>query len=145
MNIRKILKTDLIGCAKILKNEYSVPPYNENFVDNNELNYINSKFENNADSSFVIKKDDKIIWFCFCSISYWTNWKQAVIEEIVISKDYQWLWLWKKLYNFVEKFLKELWVKSLMLWCHNDSWAYSFHQKNGFFPSDEHTIMFKEI
>lgn len=145
MLIRKIKEQDLINCSKILKNEYSSNPYNEEFIDNNELEYIKSKYKNNHDTCFVIEDNKKVIWFCFASISYWTNWLQWILEEIVISKEYQWKWIWKQIYNFMENYFKDLWAKSLMLWVQNDAWAYNFHLKNWFFKSDEYSIMFKKL
>jgi len=145
MLIRKIMEQDLIDCSKILKNEYSSEPYNEEFIDNNELKYIELKYKNNKDACFIIEDNEKVIWFCFASISYWTNWLQWILEEIVISKEYQWKWVWKQIYNFMENYFKDLWAKSLMLWVKNDTLAYHFHLKNGFFKSDEHSIMFKNL
>ncbi len=145
MLIRKIVEQDLIECSKILKNEYSSEPYNEEFINNNELKYIESKYKNNKDTCFVVEDNGKVIWFCFSSISYWADWLQWILEEIVISKEYQWKWVWKKIYNFMENYFKDLWAKSLMLWVQDNAWAYHFHLKNGFFKSDEHSIMFKNL
>lgn len=145
MKIRKIKKEDLLDCAEILKSVYSISPYNENFIDNNEFKYINSKYIINKKNSFIVLDKNKIIWFCFCSLSYWANWPQWIIEEIVVLNEYQWLWMWKKLYNHCEKYFKKLWVKSLMLWCQNNALAYNFHKKNWFINSTEHSIMFKDL
>jgi hypothetical protein len=90
-------------------------------------------------------ENNKIIWFCCSSVSYWANWLQWIIEEIVIDSDFQWKWFWKKLYFFVENYLKSLWVKSLILWVQNDSKAFWFHFKNWFLKSEEHSIMFKSL
>ena len=144
MEIRKIQKNDLISCSIILKNEYSKPPYNENFIDNNELEYIKSKYKINKENSFVILKDNKIIWFCFCNVWYWSNWLQWIIEEIVIDWEFQSKWIWKILYNHIQKYLENLWVKSIMLWCQNDANAYNF-QKNWYILSQEHSILFKNF
>jgi hypothetical protein len=45
----------------ILKEEYERKPYNESFIDGNELKYIKLKYKNNQDSSFVIEYDDNIV------------------------------------------------------------------------------------
>lgn len=145
MKIRNIEITDLEICSKILEKEYSKKPYFEEFEEKFAFKYIESKFLKNEKTSFVIEIEGMIIWFCFSSLSYWTNWLQAIIEEIVIDSDFQWKWYWKEIYFFVENKLKYLWVKSIMLWVQNDSNAFNFHLKNWYFKSDEHSIMFKNL
>lgn len=145
MLIRKIQQKDLKQCAVILKNEYSKEPYNEIFIDNNEYKYIESKYKENKNNSFIVENNNIIVWFCFAWISFWTNWPQWILEEIVIDSNYQWKWIWKKIYIHMEKYFKKQWIKSLMLWVQNNANAYNFHLKNWFFKSDEHSIMFKSL
>ena len=145
MKIRNIEISDLEICSKILEKEYSKKPYYEEFEGKNSLKYLESKFLKNQKTSFIMEIDWKIIWFCISSLSYWADWLQAIIEEIVIDSDFQWLGYWKKMYFYVENFLKDLWVKSLMLWVQNDANAFNFHLKNGYFKSDEHSVMFKNL
>lgn len=145
MKIRNIEISDLEICSKILEKEYSKKPYFEEFEGKNSLKYLESKFLKNQETSFVLEEDEKIVWFCISSLSYWADWLQAIIEEIVIDSDFQWLGYWKKMYFYVENFLKDLWVKSLMLWVQNDANAFNFHLKNGYFKSDEHSVMFKNL
>lgn len=145
MKIRNIEITDLEICSKILEKEYSKKPYFEEFEEKSAFKYIESKFLKNEKTSFIIEIEWIIIWFCFSSLSYWTNWLQAIIEEIVIDSDFQWKWYWKEIYFFVENKLKDLWVKSIMLWVQNDSNAFNFHLKNWYFKSEEHSVMFKNL
>ncbi len=145
MTIRKMLLSDLEMCSQILEKEYSKDPYFESFQKESSLKYLESKFLKNQETSFVIEENKKIVWFCISSLSHWTDWLQAIIEEIVIDSDFQWLGYWKKIYFYVENFLKDLWVKSLMLWVQNDANAFNFHLKNGYFKSDEHSVMFKNL
>ena len=145
ITIRNMQEKDLLSCSIILKNEYWKEPYFEIFENNNHLNYIESKFLNNKKTSFVVLDNDTIIWFCISSLSFWVDWLQWIIEEIVIDWAYRWKWVWKKIYFYVEVFLRNLWVKSLMLWAQNDSIAFNFHIKNWFFKSNNHSIMFKNL
>lgn len=145
MKIRLIELDDLQQCANILQNEYSKAPYNEVFKDQNSLLYIESKYRNAKNSCFVMEDNWIIVWFCFSSISCWSNGLQWILEEIVVNEEYQWKWIWKKLYLYMENFFKSLWIKSILLWVQNDTNAYNFHTKNWFVRSEEHTIMFKDI
>ena len=104
MKIRNIEISDLEICSKILEKEYSKKPYFEEFEGKNSLKYLESKFLKNQKTSFIMEIDWKIIWFCISSLSYWADWLQAIIEEIVIDSDFQWLGYWKKMYFYVENF-----------------------------------------
>lgn len=61
MLIRNAMEKDLVECSRVLKNEYSSKPYNEEFIDNNELKYLESKYKNNKDSCFVVEDEKRII------------------------------------------------------------------------------------
>ncbi|ATU05478.1 hypothetical protein BKN14_03435 [Candidatus Gracilibacteria bacterium HOT-871] len=145
ITIRNMQEKDLLSCSIILKNEYGKEPYFEIFENNNHLNYIESKFLNNKKTSFVVLDNDTIIGFCISSLSFWVDGLQGIIEEIVIDGAYRGKGVGKKIYFYVEDFLRNLGVKSLMLWAQNDSIAFNFHIKNGFFKSNNHSIMFKNL
>lgn len=146
MRIRKVEERDIIACGAILKKAYSMEPYNEVFIDGNEIKYITSKYKGGKDTSFVMEDDEsRIVWFSFAAVSYWANGLQGILEEIVVDPDYQWNWYGKLLYIKTEEYLKDLWAKSLMLWVLNKAKAVDFHLGNGFFSPDEHSVMFKDI
>ena len=88
ITIRNMQEKDLPSCSIILKNEYWKEPYFEIFENNNHFNYIESKFLNNQKTSFVVLDNDKIIWFCISSLSFWTDWLQWIIEENESERKY---------------------------------------------------------
>ena len=143
--IRKIKLTDLAKCALILEKSYSKPPYNEKFLSGNAFDYLKSKFGYCAEHSFIIKENKNIIGFIIINLSYWTFGKQALIEEIVIDEDMQGQGYGKKLTKYVNDYLKNLGVKSLMLWTRKDTDAYNFHLKNGFVEDENMAVMFKSF
>jgi len=117
MIIRKIKKDDLTKCSKILKRAYSFKPYNENFKKHTAEFYILNKYNNCKDSSFVLLDDEQnIIAFAFLNISYWSDGRQAVLEEIVVDPDFQNKGVGTTLLNYIFEQLKSLDVKSVMLW-----------------------------
>ncbi|MBU4512598.1 hypothetical protein KKD19_05170, partial [Patescibacteria group bacterium] len=74
MKIRKIKLGDLEHCSRLLENEYSREPYNENFKRGTAMQYLKSKYRYCKDNSFVMVNDDnKIIGFIFLSMSHWSN------------------------------------------------------------------------
>lgn len=143
--IRKIKSTDLAKCALILEKSYSKPPYNEKFSSGSALDYLKRKFNYCAEHSFVAEEDENIIGFIIINLSYWTFGKQALIEEIVINKDMQGQGYGKKLTEYVNDYLNNLGVKSLMLWTRKDAGAYNFHLKNGFIEDENMAVMFKNF
>jgi GNAT superfamily N-acetyltransferase len=143
--IKKIESTDLIKCAELLEKSYSKPPYNEKFSSGSAFDYLKNKFDYYAEHSFIIKEDENIIGFIIINLSYWTNGKQAMIEEIVIDEDRQGQGYGKKLVEHVNNYLKSLSVKSLMLWTRKDTGAFNFHLKNGFIEDKNMAVMFKSL
>ena len=143
--IRKIKLVDLAKCVEILEKSYSKPPHNEKFLGGSAFDYLKSKFDYCAEHSFVVKEDKNIIGFIIVNLSYWTFGKQALIEEIVIDEDMQGRGYGKKLMEYANDYLKNLGVKSLMLWTRKDANAYKFHLKNGFIEDENMAVMFKNF
>ena len=145
MEIRKIEEKDLLACIKLLKDAYSFPPYNESFKENTAELYIKSKYDVCKENSFVFNKEDDVIAFAFISMSCWSDGNQAVLEEIVVAPDYQNQGFGTKLLNFIDNYLKELNVKSIMIWAKNDDRLLKFYKKHNYYLADDFVIMFKNI
>ncbi len=143
--IRKIKERDLVKCAEILEKSYIKPPYNEKFTDGSAFNYLKIKFDFCAEHSLIIEEDENVIGFVIINLSYWTFGKQALIEEIVIDEDRQGKGYGKKLMKYADDYLKNLGVKSLMLWGRKDAGAYNFHLKNGFIEDENMAVMFRNF
>lgn len=146
MKIRKIKRTDLLACAKILEKAYSRPPYNENFKGANALEYIKGKYKNCKDNGFVaFDEKNKINAFIFLNLSTWSNGKQAVLEEIVVNPDSQGEGIGKELIQYAHNYLKSLGIKSVMLWAKNDKRLIKFYLKHGYFLADDFVVMFQHL
>ena len=143
--IKKLKLNDLNSCAKILKESYSEPSYNENFLNNNAYNYLKNKLNYCINHSFVIKENKNIIGFILINISYWTDGKQAIIEEIVIDKNKQRQKYGKKLIEYTIDYLKTTNVKSIILWTRKDTSAYNFHLKNKFIENKNIITMSRNL
>jgi GNAT superfamily N-acetyltransferase len=143
--IRKINSTDLPKCAELLEKSYSKPPYKEKFSSGSAFEYLKRKLDFCQEHSFIIEEDENVVGFVIVNISYWTFGKQALIEEIVIDEDKQGQGYGKKLMEYANDYLKNLGVKSLMLWVRKDAGAYNFHLKNGFIEDENMAVMFKNF
>lgn len=146
MVIRKIEKEDLLRCSQILERAYSQAPYNENFKENASELYILSKYDNCKENSFVLLNEKKqIIAFVFLSISYWSDGKQAILEEIVVDPDFQNKGTGTILLNYIFNYAKTLDVKSIMFWAKNNNRLLDFYKKHGCFEANDFVVMFKNF
>lgn len=145
MRIRKIKKSDLNECTKLLKKAYSKKPYNENFKPGFGQKYIKNKYQIGRGHSFLIELDKKIIGFVFSSLSYWADGPQAIMEEIVLDEKFRGEGYSKKLNDYLENHFKKSKAKSIMLWVKKDSAAHKFHIKNKYQDANDLSIMFKKL
>lgn len=146
MNIRKINKNDLGECSKILEDAYGRGPYNEIFKESTALDYINGKYKNCGEHSFVVIDNNNIVVaFIFLNISSWSDGLQAILEEIVVNPDFQGQGIGKELIQYAHDYLNSLGAKSVMLWAKNDRRLLNFYKKQGYFPADDFVVMFKNF
>ncbi|HRY36349.1 MAG TPA: GNAT family N-acetyltransferase [Candidatus Magasanikbacteria bacterium] len=145
MKIRKMKQSDLKQSAKFLADAYTLPPYNQKRRDDMAISYIKDKFSKGKNTSYVLEDKGKVLGFAICSMSFWADGKQAMLEEIVIDPKYQRQGLGKKLTTYVFRELKKIKTKSVSLWVKKKSPAYKFHTKNGFTEEGGFVVMFKNL
>ena len=146
MNIRKINKNDLKVCSKILEEAYGQDPYNEIFKDSTALEYIEGKYKNCGENSFVATDDDGVVTaFIFLNVSSWSEGLQAVLEEIAVDPSFQGAGIGKELISYAHNHLSSLGAKSVMLWAKNDERLLNFYKKHGYFLADDFVVMFKNF
>lgn len=145
MTIRKIKKSDLPACARILAAAYRRPPYREALARPNALRYIQGKYRQGKDSSFVaLGPDKKVIGFQFVSLSFWSSGPQAIMEELAVDPKWQGRGIGTKLLNHTHAHLKTRGVKSAMLWAKNDRLLPDWYKKLGYVKAD-YVVMFKNF
>ena len=146
MNIRKINKNDLEVCSKILEEAYGRDPYDEIFKESTALKYIDGKYKNCGENSFVAtSEDDVVIAFIFLNVSSWSEGLQAVLEEIAVNPSFQGTGIGKELISYAHNYLSSLGAKSVMLWAKNDDRLLNFYKKQGYFLADDFVVMFKNF
>lgn len=146
MKIRKIKESDLLACAKILKDAYGRSPYNEVFIGSTADEYVKSKYNNSKDSNFVAVDDNNnVLAFIILNISTWSEGLQAVLEEIVVSPNFQGSGIGKELVQHAHNYLNSLGAKSVMIWVKKDERLLSFYKNQGYFLADDFVVMFKNM
>lgn len=138
-------KSDLNRCAELLEDAYTKEPYNEKFIPDSALKYIQDKFNVGKEYSFVFLLDNKIVGFIIARLSHWANGSQAIMEEIVFDEKVRGKGYAKKITEHLEKYFKEKGVRSGMLWVKRDSAAHKFHLKNNYQEANDLVVMFKEF
>ena len=145
MEFRKVEDRDLEECSNLLENAYSDEPYNEKFNEGDALEYIMGKFNDCKGYSFVATEAGKVIGFVFANLSHWAGGPQAIMEEIVVDKNYRGKGVSQKINEALEEHFRSLNISSGMLWVKKDSPAHKFHLKNNYFNADDIVVMFKDF
>ncbi len=146
MKIRKINGDDLISCSKILEDAYGRDPYNEIFKDSTALEYINGKYKNCGENSFVATDDNGlVVAFIFLNISSWSDGLQAILEEIAVTPSLQGAGIGRKLMSYTHDYLNSLGAKSVMLWAKNNERLLNFYKGHGYSLADDFVVMFKNL
>ena len=146
MNIRKIEVGDLVSCARILELGYGRAPYNEIFLEGTALAYIEGKFKNCQEHSFVVVDENNIVTgFIFLNISSWSEGGQAILEEIVVNPESQGAGIGKQLIKHAHDYVQSLGVKSVMLWAKKDARLLDFYKHHGYSEADDFVVMFKNF
>jgi len=146
MTIRKIQQKDLPLCSKLLEKAYGLFPYNETFQEQTADSYINNKYSYCKDNSFVAINDKgNILGFIFFNVSCWNKGLQAILEEVVVDPDCQSKGIGSELLERAHSHLKSLGVKYTMLWAKNDERLLSFYKKQGYSPTNDFVVMFKDF
>lgn len=146
MKIRKIQQNDLSACSKLLESAYGLFPYNETFKEYTAETYINNKYNNCKNNSFVaIDEKNNVIAFVFFNVSSWADGPQAILEEIVVDPKYQNKGIGNNILDFAHKYLKSIDVKYIILWTKNNERLLNFYKNQGYLPSNDFVVMFKNF
>jgi len=146
MKIRKIQQNDLLACSKLLESAYGSSPYNEIFKEHTAEAYINNKYNNCKDNSFiVIDEKDNIIAFAFFNLSSWAEGPQAILEEVVVDPNHQNRGIGKELLDYAHQYLKSIGVKYIMLWTKNNKRLLKFYKNRGYSTTSDFVVMFKNF
>ncbi len=130
IKIRKAEKTDLKEIAKIFKTEYAKKPYNEKWTKKNALRKIKNYFNNNI--IYIAELDNKLIGFIIAGTFLWDRGKVAIINEIVISKEFQGQGIGGILLNKGEDYFKNKKINEIFLFTNPSSKAYNIYRHFGY-------------
>ncbi|MDZ7820009.1 MAG: GNAT family N-acetyltransferase [Aliarcobacter sp.] len=135
MEIKVATINDIMPLCELLNELFSME---KEFIVNKELQIKGLKkiLENNSIGNIIVAtKDKKIIAMVnlLYTISTALGAKVAILEDMIVSKDFQNQNIGSTLLEFAKTFAKEIGCKRITLLTDNDNFkAHTFYEKNGF-------------
>jgi aminoglycoside 6'-N-acetyltransferase I len=142
MKIQKARKTDLKEIGTIFVEEYSKPPYNENWSGRNLNNYLKDYLKNSF--IYLAKDGGKITGFIIFHEYVWEKGKRGSINEIAVSSKYQGRGYGRELIKFAEDFLRKRKVSRVCLMANRKAKAFEIYKRCGY-AEDEMASMVKKV
>lgn len=87
--IVKATKSDLAGCASILKEIYNSNILSEGWTDESSLAICEFYFKLQPDLFYVAKKEGKVVGFTFSYIKPWADGNHLMVEEISVDPNFR--------------------------------------------------------
>ncbi len=143
MNIRKATKKDFKGIGKIIKEEFSKPPYKEKWTYDELDKTLKGYFK--IGYAYVAIIDKEIVGAIIIREEFYVGGRYIIIEELVVSSKFQGKGIGKKLVEKVESITKIKKIHTIYLSAHRKSKAFKFYNKLGYKESKQMAIMGKKI
>ena len=143
MKIKKAQEKDLEKIAKVFKQEFRKPPYDEYWTEETALKRIKEYF--NKSTIFFVEEEKDIIGFIIFNIYTWFDGKKANIQEFAISADHQGKGIGKSLYQYLESYLKKQDVKSIELMSEKKSKAFNIYNLWGYKLDKDFVYLSKKL
>ena len=141
MKIRKAIKKDLKEIGKLMKKEFSKPPFNERDSINNVLKSLNFYFK--ICKIYAAKVEKEIVGvIIFKTEQYWEG-SVIIIEDLAIKEKFKKQNIGKELMKFVEKYAKKKKIKSILFATHKKSKAVKFYEKMNY-KKEKNTIIMRK-
>jgi aminoglycoside 6'-N-acetyltransferase I len=130
MKIRKAAHRDRRDIAQIIKEEYSKKPYEEKWTEKSAIETL--RHFASIGRIFVAEIEGKIAGFIIITKEIYNGKINYIIEELVVSADYQGKGVGTELINRMEKIGKKEGVSSIILYASTKAKAYKFYKHLGF-------------
>ena len=129
MKIRKATKKDLQEIGKLMKEEFSKPPFKEKDPINSVLKSLNFYYKI---GEIYIAKEKEIVGVIVFKIEQHWEGKVIIIEDLAVKKEYQKRGVGKDLMKFVGEYAKNKKIKSILFTTHKESKAMKFYRSLGY-------------
>ena len=143
INIRKTKKKDLKIISKIYRDEFSKPPYNENWTEKKSINKMRFFLKFYDLYSVIFKK--QVIGFACINKNFMCPGEVAFWEEFAIKKEFQNEGIGTFVLNEIFKIYKKKGYKKFMGIVNLNSKASKLYKKLNILPSKKNILIEKNL
>jgi len=143
MKIRKAKKGDLKEIGKLMKREFSKPPFNERDSMKNVLKSLNFYFK--IGEIFVAVSTEEIIGVIIVKFEQYWEGKVLLIEDLAVDRKFQNKGIGKELMKFVEDYAKKKNARFIFFKTHEKSKSINFYKRLGYKKDKNIIFMGKKI
>ncbi|MBS3077988.1 GNAT family N-acetyltransferase [Candidatus Pacearchaeota archaeon] len=143
INIRKTKKEDLKIISKIYRDEFSKPPYNENWTEKKSINKMRFFLKFYDLYSVIFKK--QVIGFACINKNFMCPGEVAFWEEFAIKKEFQNGGIGTFVLNEIFKIYKKKGYKKFMGIVNLNSKASKLYKKLNILPSKKNILIEKNL
>ena len=143
MRIRKTTKEDIRKIARLLMDEFSKPPFNEETTISSVIKSLNFYFK--IGKSFVAVEDKEIAGVVIFKIEQWWEAPVIIIEDLAVKEEFKKQKVGKNLINEVEEYATIIKAKAVCFTTHRKSSSLRFYTKQGYKVEKNKLFMRKEI
>lgn len=146
MEIRKFSVQDIKNCAKLYKEVFSGPPWNDGWIEMSQvMNYLNELISNPAFMGYVIYQDSEIVAACLGHSRSWWSGKELFIDEFFVASQFQGMGIGTLLLEYVENHPEMKDFSGLNLLTDKTVPAKNFYLRNGFKTKNNRITMIKKF
>ena len=143
MKIKKASAKDLKEIGKLMLEEFSKPPFNENVSLSSVLKSLNFYFKIGKILTMIDKKE--IVGVAVFKIEQYWEGKVIIIEDLAVKEEYKKQGVGKKLMNEVESHAKKNNVTLIHFITNEKSLAIKFYKKLGYKQRKNGVLFDKKI
>ena len=143
MDIKKAQKKDIKEISKLMLEEFSKPPFNEEGSLEDVINSLDYYF--GIGKVYYIEDNKKIIGLVnFCIEQYWEG-SVIIIEDLAVKEEFKKQGISKYLMDFVEDFARKNNIGAIYFSTNKKSKAVRFYQKIGYKIKKDIIFMGKKL
>jgi len=128
--------------GKLMKEEFSKPPFNEKASKKAILNSLN--FYNKNGEIYLIENSNEVIGIIVFQIEQWWEGKVLVIQDLAIKKKFQKRWM-QDLMKFIDQYAINKKIKRIYFETNKKSHAIKLYKKLGYKINKDRISMTKKI
>lgn len=143
----KRIGIDEIGVIKkLFKSVFTIKPWNDDWSNEEQLClYLIDLVGQDNSLTYGLYENEELISISMGHIRHWYSGTEYYIDELCVRTDKQGSGIGTYFLKKIEKAMKEIGMTNIFLQTEDNSPAYGFYQKNGFYELKGHVSFVKEV